>query len=63
MIGKSPITNQRDGFAPWLTDFIDMSHELVGLADAINWKAIEKGFATYYSHTAQPSMPIRFMVG
>jgi IS5 family transposase len=63
MIGKSPVQNQRDLFNPLLTDFIDMSHELVLLAKKIDWSYFEKEFSKFYSHTGQPSMPIRFMVG
>jgi len=62
MIGKSPVQNQRDLFNPLLTDFIDTSHELVLLAKKINWSYFEKEFSKFYSHTGQPSMPIRFMV-
>jgi len=63
MIGKSPVQNQRDLFNPLLTDFIDTSHQLVLLAKKIDWIYFEKEFAKFYSHTGQPSMPIRFMVG
>jgi len=59
MIGKSPVQNQRDLFNPLLTDFID---KLVLLAKKINWSYFEKEFSKFYSHTGQPSMPIRFMV-
>jgi IS5 family transposase len=63
MIGKSPVQNQRDLFNPLLTDFIDMGHGLVLLAKKIDWSYFEKVFSKHYSHTGQPSMPIRFMVG
>lgn len=63
MIGKSPDQDQRNLFLPQLTDFIDMGHELVLLSDKINWKQIEDNLSKFYSHTGQPSMPIRFMVG
>ncbi|VAW28532.1 Transposase, IS4 family [hydrothermal vent metagenome] len=63
MIGKSPVQNQKELFRPLLKEFIDMSHELVLLAHKIDWKYFEKTFSKYYSHTGQPSMPIRFMVG
>ena len=63
MLGKSPNQNQRDLFNPLLTDFIDMSHELVLLAKKIDWNYFEKEFSGFYSHTGQPGMPIRFMVG
>ena len=63
MIGKSPNQKQRNLFAPLLSDFIDMGHELALLSQEIDWKHIEDGLSGYYSHTGQPSMPVRFMVG
>ena len=49
MIGKSPEKGQRDLFRPLLEDFIDMNHELVLLADQIDWSYFEKEFSIYYS--------------
>lgn len=63
MLGKSPDQNQTNLFSPLLRQFINMNHELVLLADKIDWKYFENTFAEYYSSTGQPSMPIRFMVG
>jgi transposase, IS5 family len=63
MVGKLPNQNQKNLFLPLLKDFIDMEHELVLLAHKIDWKYFEDSFSSYYSHTGQPSMPIRFMVG
>jgi transposase, IS5 family len=63
MIGKSPNQNQTNLFTPLLKQFINMNHELVLLANKIDWKFFENNFADYYSSTGQPSMPIRFMVG
>ena len=63
MLGKSPNQSQRDLFSPLLVDFIDTSHELVLLAGHIDWNYFEKVFEKFYSHTGQPSMPVRFMVG
>lgn len=63
MVGKLPNQNQKNIFVPLLKDFIDMEHELVLLARKIDWKYFEDSFSSYYSHTGQPSMPIRFMVG
>jgi len=37
MIGKSPVKNEPELFRPLITSFIDMSHELVLLADTIDW--------------------------
>lgn len=63
MLGKSPIQNQRNIFQPLLTEFIDVSHELVLLSNKIDWIYFEKEFAPLYSQTGQPSVPIRLMVG
>ena len=63
MIGKSPTQQQRDLFKPLLSDFINMEHELVLLANKIDWSYFEKEFSSLYSHTGKPGMPIRLMVG
>jgi len=63
MQGKLPQKSQRDLFRPMLVDFIDMGHELVLLEKQIDWGYFEKEFASYYSHTGAPSVPIRLMVG
>lgn len=63
MIGKTPDPNQRDMFNPHLKDFIDMRHELVQLAEKIDWNYFEDTFSVHYSNTGKPAMPIRFMVG
>jgi len=63
MLGKSPVQKQRNIFNPLLSDFIDMSHKLVLLANEIDWKYFEDEFSKYYSTVGQPSMPIRLMVG
>lgn len=63
MTGKSPNQNQFNLFQPLLKEFIDMKHEMVLLADRIDWKYFEDSFAPFYSNTGQPGMPIRFMVG
>jgi len=63
MIGKSHNQNQRELFRPLLSDFIDMNHELVLLSQKIAWKQMEDDFTDLYSHTGQPAMPVRLMVG
>jgi len=50
-------------FRPFLEDFINMQHELVLLAQHIDWSYFENEFAPLYSKTGQPAMPIRLMVG
>ena len=63
MLGKSKAQNQGNLFAPLLASFIDNNHELILLANKIDWTFFEKEFSKYYSHLGQPSMPIRFSVG
>ena len=63
MIGKSPNQKQKELFRPLLSEFIDMSHELVLLSKTINWNYFEKEFSVLYSNTGQPAMPTRLMVG
>ena len=63
MLGKSPNQEQRDLFAPLLTDFIDKRHELVLLAERIEWKEFDKEFANLYSSRGRSSMPLRLMIG
>ena len=63
MIGKLPEKGQRDLFRPMLKDFIDMSHELVLLAEKIDWNYFEEEFSCFYSEKGAPSVPIRVMVG
>lgn len=63
MIGKLQEKGQRDLFRPMLEDFIDMTHELVLLSQAIDWSYFEREFSVYYSDKGAPSVPIRLMVG
>ncbi len=63
MTRTSPNQNQKNLFLPLLNEFIDMKHELVLLSKTIDWKYFEKEFSSLYSHTGQPAMPIRLMVG
>ncbi len=63
MIGKTANQNQQNLFRPLLKDFINLSHELILLLNKIDWKYFEKDFSQYYSHTGQPAMPVRLMVG
>jgi len=46
-----------------LVHFINQEHELCRLAKKINWDEVEKEFASFYSNTGAPSVPIRSMVG
>lgn len=63
MRGKSPNQHQQNLYRPLLSGFIDLSHELVLLADKIDWQYFEKEFSPLYSTTGKPAMAIRLMVG
>lgn len=63
MLGKTKKILQKNIFRPHLSDFINEDHELVLLADKIDWQYFEKEFASLYSTKGRPSMPIRLMVG
>ena len=63
MTGKSDNQDQRNIFVPLLKDFINLNHELVLLADKIDWQYFEREFSPLYSNTGKPAMPIRLMVG
>jgi IS5 family transposase len=62
-IGKLPDRNQRELFHPMLSEIIDKRHELVLLAERIDWEYFERKFSFLYSRVGQPSVPIRMMVG
>ena len=63
MLGTLPDRNQRELFRPMLVDIIDKRHELVLLANSIDWQYFEKEFASLYSDLGQSSVPIRLIVG
>ncbi len=63
MVGKTDERKQRDLFRPMLVDFIDHHHELVLLANEMDWSYFENEFSVFYSKVGRPSMPIRLMVG
>jgi IS5 family transposase len=63
MIGKTDKKKQHDLFRPMLIDFIDKQHELVLLAERMDWNYFENELLPFYSKVGRPSMPIRLMVG
>ena len=62
MLGKNP-EKLPELFRPMLVDFIDKGHELVLLAEKIDWGYFEQAFSHLYSKCGNVSHPIRFMVG
>ncbi len=63
MVGKQDRAPQLSIFDTPLERFINMNHELCILSKQIDWKSIEKDFASYYSEIGRPSVPIRRMIG
>ena len=64
MLGKVSEIKQSDMFRPMLKAFIDPSHELVLLVDAIDWQYFEEEFKQFYcADNGSPSVPIRVMGG
>lgn len=63
MKGKSPNQSQKNIFRPILEEIVNPNHELVVLSHKIEWKTFEDEFSKLYSHTGQPGIPIRMMVG
>ena len=57
-------TGQSDLFKARLDQVIDLGHESVLLARAIDWAYLESAFGTAYSDVAgQPPLPVRLMAG
>jgi IS5 family transposase len=52
-----------DLFRARLDQIIDMRHELVRLADAIDWAWIDAELASCFAEQGRPAVPVRFMVG
>ena len=63
MIGKTDNNPQLNVFRIPLVNVINMKHELVELAQRIDWISAEKEFAPYYSDMGRPAIPVRKMVG
>ena len=50
-------------FRPQLKQLLAPSHELVQLAEEVDWQWIEEGLKDYYAEVGRPSVPIRCIVG
>ena len=62
MKGKIDKNPQLNVFQVPLVSIINMEHELVLLAQRIDWKSVDKDFSIYYPHMGRPAVPIRKMV-
>ena len=57
-------TGEQDLFRSRLNQIINMNHELVRLAAAIDWAHLEAGFGAVYSDGPRmPPLPTRLMAG
>ena len=52
-----------DLFRARLDQIINMKHELVALADRIDWSWIDEELAGYFAEEGRPAEPVRFMIG
>jgi IS5 family transposase len=55
--------DQDDLFKARLDQIINMKHELVALADKIDWAWLDEQIAPYFSDEGRPGEPLRFMLG
>jgi transposase, IS5 family len=60
---KTETSGANDLFRARLDQIINLRHELVRLADAIDWAWIESELVGYFEPTGRPGVPTRFMVG
>jgi IS5 family transposase len=63
MKGKNIKNPQLNVFRVPLVSIINMEHELILLAQRIDWEKVEKDFSIYYPELGRPAVPIRKMVG
>lgn len=62
MIGKTDKNPQLNVFRTPLVSVINMKHELVELAQRIDWKSVEKDFAPYLKRLRQIRDAIYFVL-
>jgi transposase, IS5 family len=64
MKARSRVPEQDDLLRPRLSDMIDMRHELVKLADLIDWEFFEREWAGFFpSDKGRPATPSRLVAG
>src|SRR5690554_5707321 len=61
---KTPPAEQDDLFRARLVEMIDMRHELVKLAELIDWETFDREWVGFFpSHTGRPATPPRLVAG
>ena len=60
---KQQDSGMEELFRSNLKNIINLRHELVRLAELIDWARLEAHFAPYYKEAGCPGLPIRLVVG
>jgi IS5 family transposase len=60
---KHKTTGSGDLFRARLDQIINLKHELVGLAEALDWDWLDREIAPLYSETGRPGIETRFVLG
>jgi IS5 family transposase len=60
---QQPKARHDDLFRARLDQSINMKHELVILADKIDWSWLDEEVADYFADDGRPAEPVRFMIG
>ena len=60
---KRQPTGEGDLFRARLDQIINMKHELVQLAGALDWEWLDAEIAPLFSDQGRPGTPTRFMIG
>src|SRR5260221_7828702 len=61
---KEPLTTATDDlFRARLSNIINPRHEVVRLAQMIDWRMFERAFGPLYAEVGRPGLPTRLMVG
>lgn len=63
MVGELPNDGQQSVWGNDLTLLCNPNHELVRLANRLDWSQLELRFARLYSSIGRPSIPLRVMIG
>jgi transposase, IS5 family len=61
--GRQEWTGEQDLFRARLDQIINMKHELVRLAQTVDWSSIDEQVADCFSENGRPALPTRFAVG
>ena len=61
--GKQDWTGEQDLFRARLDQIINMKHELVRLAQTIDWSWIDQELSGCFSEEGRPGLPTRFCAG